>query len=96
MIENIVVATIGGLIYCVFPYVEGKRKPKESQPIQNKSFWLLFFFWPFVGGFLAYVFSETLHNKGMAFYLGMSAPSLIRQAIQTKLPQTVRLADEDQ
>jgi len=56
MMEKVIIAAFGGLIYCLLPLIEYAKKPKESRP-DLKDWYVLaqFVFYPFLGGLLAYV-----------------------------------------
>ena len=101
MIESVIIAAIGGLIYNIFPFLEYHSKPIESRPdFRDIFFWIPFFIVPLLGAFLAYIYQtpETPLSKWVSFHVGLSAPVIIRQAMQSSpfKPKQIKLQDENQ
>jgi hypothetical protein len=89
--EPIIVATIGGFLYNLLPWLEESKKPPMERP-DVKGFYKLarFLFMPFLGGFLAYIYQtpEAPLTKMTAFHIGLSSPLILKQMLLT-LPTTL-------
>ncbi|MBW1794855.1 MAG: hypothetical protein JRJ38_10560 [Deltaproteobacteria bacterium] len=101
MNEQIVLGFLGGLIFDFLQLLELQKKPKENRPdFKDWLYWLPHFVWPFLGALLVYV-CDTPNlklSKLLSLQLGLSAPLMFRQMIQSNplALKKIELQDENQ
>lgn len=101
MEEHIILAALGGLIYCLFPIIELATKPIITRPdFRNFWFFIQFVFYPLLGAILMYVYYESPEIKitrMIALNTGLFAPMFFRQAVvSSQSIKRVSLTDENQ
>lgn len=101
MIENMLVAAVGGFLFNAVPLFTLGTKPKEERPdFKDLLYWLPYLGWPIIGAFLVYVYeSPDFHlTKLLSFHIGLASASIVNQmfnALPIK-PSNINLTDLNQ
>ena len=101
MNEYIILGVIGGIIFDFFQLLELQNKPKEDRPdFKDWLYWLPYLVWPILSGLLVYAYDtpNLKLNKLISLQLGVSAPLIFRQMLQSNplSPKNIKLQDENQ
>lgn len=83
-IEPVCQAAIGGFFLSMFNLYMDIQKPISDRIPKDFYFILFFFFWPFAGAALAYIYLSSGYDiKGwLAFTTGLTTPTTIQTVIQ--------------
>lgn len=85
VVQMALVAGGGGLILNMMNLWEDSKRPKAERVPKELVWWVFFFFWPFAGAGLAWLYAvdgSTLRPL-LAFSIGLSAPTTL-QAMMAK------------
>jgi len=80
-LQAIVLAFIGGIAFDFLALVELQKTPTAQRPdLSDPLYWFILAFWPFMSGFLGYLFDEdSAHlSKIVSFQIGIAAPLILR------------------
>ena len=80
-VSLVVLGAFGGFTLNMLNLAELGKLPKERRPdFKDPLYWLLFFFWPVLGGVLTYAYEAAGRNLNeiLAINVGASGPFIIR------------------
>jgi hypothetical protein len=83
-IMPIIQAMIGGFILNMMNVYEDHKKPKNRRVSKDTIYYVVFLFWPFAGGALAWIYMSSGYRIDgiLAFTTGLTAPVVIQSMMQ--------------
>jgi hypothetical protein len=89
--QAVVLAFCGGIALDFLYLFELPNIPPDRRPnLRSPIYWLQYFFWPILGGFLGFIYDENTHlSRVVAFQIGLSAPLIIR-SLANIIPSQIR------
>ncbi len=85
--ETLLIGSLGGLVYNVLPLISIiDMKPELRPDFKNIYYWVPYIVRPFLGFMIVFLISDSSiqMTRLLSFYLGLTAPTLIEQMINTK------------